>query len=248
MIIKPDTSCECELRPAVNFNERLVDMPDILLLHYTGMVSGGDAVDWLCCKESQVSCHYLVHEDGRIVQMVSEAKRAWHAGQGSWQGKEDINSRSIGIEICNRGHEHGYRDFPGEQIEAVISLCKDILTRNPIRDRNILAHSDIAPGRKCDPGEKFPWKMLSQNGVGHWVEPAGVTGGRFFSLGDKGEPIEALQSMLVLYGYGVEVTGFFDEKTERTVNAFQQHFRQEKVDGVADASTIDTLYRLISAV
>ncbi|MGB7334780.1 MAG: N-acetylmuramoyl-L-alanine amidase [Salaquimonas sp.] len=248
MIEKQDTALKCELRPAVNFNERKVEAPDILLLHYTGMQDCDAAVNWLCMEESQVSCHYLVREDGRIVQMVSETNRAWHAGKGSWRGADDINSRSIGIEICNPGHQFGYVDFPDVQIQSVIGLCKDILQRNVIDHRNVLAHSDIAPGRKQDPGEKFPWEKLSKNGVGHWIDPTPISGGRFFSFGDQGEPVEALQSMLALYGYNVDINGVFDEQTQKTVSAFQQHFRQERTDGVADASTIDTLYRLISAL
>lgn len=248
MTLLPDTSLACEIREAVNFNERRVDKPDILLLHYTGMPDCDGALDWLCTEESQVSCHYLVREDGSIVQMVSEAHRAWHAGAGSWHGRDDINSRSIGIEICNPGHEHGYCDFPSEQMAAVTALCSDIVSRHPIMPRNVLAHSDIAPGRKQDPGEKFPWRDLAEAGIGHWVEPAPIGGGRFLSPGDSGQPVEALQSMLALYGYGVEPTGTYDETTAKTVHAFQQHFRQSQVDGIADSSTIETLYRLIGAL
>lgn len=238
----------CDWQPAVNWNERRVDVPDILLLHYTGMEDCQAALDWLCCKDSGVSCHYLVHEDGGVVQMVCETMRAWHAGAGTWQGIEDINSRSIGIEICNPGHEHGYADFPDRQIAAVIDLCGDILSRNPVPARNVLGHSDTAPGRKLDPGEKFPWQRLHEAGIGHWVAPTPPGGGRFLTAGDSGEPVEALQAMLALYGYGVEPTGAYDETTRKAVHAFQQHFRQEQVDGVADASTIDTLYRLIAAL
>ena len=248
LITVADTQCSCELRHAVNFNDRALARPDILLLHYTGMPDGRGAVDWLCAEESQVSCHYLVHEDGRIVQMVPEAKRAWHAGKGNWRGNDDINSRSIGIEIVNPGHDHGYPDFPAVQIDRVILLCADIIARNHIEARNVLAHSDIAPGRKRDPGEKFPWRKLWENGIGHWVEAAPISSGRFLAPGDQGQPIEALQGLLAHYGYGIEVTGNFDELTSKTVHAFQEHFRQERVDGIADASTIETLYRLNTAL
>lgn len=244
----PDTLVSCELRHAINFNDRQVPAPDILLLHYTGMPDGEGALNWLCAEESQVSCHYLIHEDGRIVQMVPEAKRAWHAGKGNWRGNQDINSRSIGIEIVNPGHDHGYPDFPDQQIRSVIALSKDILARNDIESRNVLAHSDIAPGRKCDPGEKFPWQKLFENGIGHWVEPAAITSGRFLALGDSGQPVEALQGLLAHYGYGVEINANFDELTFKSVHAFQQHFRQAQVDGIADASTIETLYRLGKAL
>ncbi|MDQ0996433.1 N-acetylmuramoyl-L-alanine amidase [Phyllobacterium ifriqiyense] len=222
--------------------------PHILILHYTGMETGEAAENWLANPESEVSAHYVVHEDGRIVQLVSESERAWHAGKGSWKGETDINSCSIGIEIVNGGPLLGFPVFPGEQIDAVIDLCKGIISRNGIRPENVLAHSDVAPARKIDPGEKFPWPVLFNSGVGHWVDPAPVRGGRFFSAGDQGQPVEALQSMLALYGYGVPIDGVFGNATELSVLAFQRHFRPAKVDGVADMSTIETLHKLLSAL
>jgi N-acetylmuramoyl-L-alanine amidase len=238
-----------EVRPSPNFAERRDGLkPDILLLHYTGMESGPDAQAWLCNPISEVSSHYIVHEDGRIVQMVREQDRAWHAGQSSWRGQADINSLSIGIEIANPGHRFGYPDFPGAQIEAVIALCKDIVERHGILGERVLAHSDVAPGRKIDPGEKFPWDRLHAAGVGHLVPPAPMRGGRFLAEGDRGEPVEALQAMLALYGYGIEVTGVFDAATATVVAAFQRHFRPSQVDGVADRSTIETLHALSAAL
>lgn len=217
----------------------------MLVMHYTGMPDGQGALDWLCTEASGVSCHYLVFEDGRIIQMVPEKRRAWHAGAGSWQGLEDINSRSIGIEIVNPGHDYGYPDFPTAQIDAVIALSRDIASRHPIPPRNVVAHSDTAPGRKIDPGEKFPWQRLHKAGIGHWIEPSQLSGGRFFQLGDSGEPIAALQKLLSEYGYGIGDSGRFGEHTEKVVGAFQRHFRPSRVDGVADAQTIETLYRLL---
>lgn len=246
MTFSADTNCECELREAVSFGQRAEGMSvDILLLHYTGMDNGEAAVKWLCCEESGVSCHYLVHEDGKIVQMVPEKLRAWHAGKSMWQGSADTNSRSIGIEIVNPGHGDNYCDFPEAQIAAVIELSKDILTRHTISPQNVLAHSDVAPGRKLDPGEKFPWKLLHENGIGNWVSPEPGTFAGFFQLGDNGEPIAALQALLSFYGYGVEISGNFDQITHNCVFAFQQHFRQYNVDGIADGQTIATLDALI---
>ena len=237
-----------EYREAVNFGERRgVTAPDILLLHYTGMEDGEGAVRWLCCEESGVSCHYLVHEDGRIVQMVDEALRAHHAGAGSWEGNDDVNSRSIGVEIVNFGHEGDLPVYPDVQMNAVIALSADIINRHNIRPWHVLGHSDTAIGRKIDPGEHFDWKLLHQNGIGHFVEPAPIGAGGFFQQGDTGEPIEALQSMLALYGYGLNITGQFCENTHKVVEAFQRHFRPERVDGVADPSTLDTLHRLLRA-
>lgn len=224
------------------------DGPDILLLHYTGMPSAEGALSWLCNPESQVSSHYFVHEDGRIVQMVPESMRAWHAGKSSWAGVSDINSRSIGIEIANPGHPAGLPPFPDKQIAAVVELCRDCGERWQIPAERVLGHSDVAPIRKIDPGENFPWGRLNAAGIGHYVEPSPIAGGRFFQRGDSGQPVEALQSMLSLYGYDVEITGEFCARTEGVVAAFQRHFRPVLVDGIADASTIETLHRLLSSL
>lgn len=240
---------DARVRVSPNFGPRRDGMrPDCLIMHYTGMETGESAEAWLCAPESEVSSHYLVHEDGRIVQMVRESDRAWHAGKGSWKGRSDVNSFSIGIEIVNQGPLGGLPPFPRRQIEAVAVLARDICARRDIPPERVLAHSDVAPGRKTDPGERFPWREMAGLGVGHFVEPAPVRGGRFLSAGDAGQPVEALQSMLVLYGYGLEINGLFDEATRVVVEAFQRHFRQARVDGIADRSTIDTLHRLLSAL
>ena len=220
----------------------------MIVLHYTGMATGAGAEAWLCDPASEVSSHYLVHEDGRIVQMVRESDRAWHAGKGSWFGRADINSCSVGIEIVNPGHTLGYPGFPRGQIDAVIGLCKGIIGRHPIPAQRVLAHSDVAPGRKIDPGEKFPWQVLFAAGVGHMVTAAPIRRGAVLKAGDAGAEVEVLQSMLALYGYGVEISGVFDRQTEIVVEAFQRHFRPRLVDGVADGSTIRTLQRLLASV
>jgi N-acetylmuramoyl-L-alanine amidase len=233
--------------PSPNHGERAGGLkPDMIILHYTGMPTAAAALDWLCREESQVSSHYFVHEDGRVDQLVAEDRRAWHAGKSIWKGETDINSRSIGIEIANAGHPGGLPDFPSVQIDAVVELCRNCGERWSIAPERVLAHSDIAPIRKVDPGEKFPWERLHAGGVGHWVPPAPIGGGRFFQRGDQGQPVEAVQTMLSLYGYGIEVTGVFCEKTEGAVAAFQRHFRPSQVDGIADISTLDTLHRLLS--
>ncbi|WP_419910112.1 N-acetylmuramoyl-L-alanine amidase [Hoeflea sp.] len=237
-----------QIRPSPNFGERIGGPADMLVLHYTGMDSADDAIEWLCSPRSEVSAHYFVFEDGRTVQMVPEDKRAWHAGASSWQGQRDLNSRSIGIEIANPGHQGDYPDFPPKQIEAVVELCQYCVKKWAIVPQRVLAHSDIAPQRKEDPGEKFPWRSLFDAGVGHWVEPSTATGGRFLHRGDRGQPVEALQAMLAMYGYSVEITGLFDEDLETNVRAFQRHFRPARVDGVADVSTIETLHKLLSAI
>lgn len=237
------------VQPSPNQGERAGGQsPNMILLHYTGMGTADGALDWLCRPESQVSSHYFVHEDGRVLQLVPEARRAWHAGKSIWQKQADINSLSIGIEIANAGHPGGLPQFPDAQIEAVIALCRDCGERWSITPERVLGHSDVAPVRKVDPGERFPWARLHAAGVGHWVEPAAISGGRFFQMGDSGQPVEALQSMLSLYGYGTEINGQFSAAMAGDVEAFQRHFRQERVDGIADFSTIDTLHRLLRAL
>jgi len=248
MSFAADTRCPCKVRPAVNFGDRAAHLPlDILLLHYTGMDSAEAAIDWLCNEESGVSCHYFVYENGDIVQLVQEEKRAWHAGKSIWQGESDTNSRSIGVEIVNPGHNLGYPDFPEVQIASVIELCRDILSRHAIPSRNVLAHSDVAPGRKPDPGEKFPWDVLYHAGIGHWVAEA-VAEGVAFSPGENSEEIASFQALLSAYGYGLEITGNYDKHTRDCVVAFQRHFRRSKVDGLADGSTRQTLEKLLRNV
>ncbi|MBX3580534.1 MAG: N-acetylmuramoyl-L-alanine amidase [Rhizobiaceae bacterium] len=238
-----------EVRVSPNFGPRVgVSRPDMIILHYTGMKTGESAEAWLCAPESEVSSHYLVHEDGRIVQMVRESDRAWHAGKSFWSGITDVNSHSIGIEIVNPGHEFGYRRFPARQIAATIDLCRGIAARHEVVPERVLAHSDVAPGRKVDPGEKFPWRQLAQEGVGHFVAPVRAGGRPLLQQGDAGEAVEELQSMLSLYGYGAEITGAFDPATGVLVSAFQRHFRPRRVDGVADRSTVETLRRLLHAL
>ncbi|MGX5800982.1 peptidoglycan recognition protein family protein [Bradyrhizobium sp. Arg314] len=238
-----------EVRVSPNFGPRLGTLrPDMIVLHYTGMVSGAGAVAWLCDPASEVSSHYLVHEDGRIIQMVRESDRAWHAGKSSWLGSTDINSCSVGIEIVNPGHSLGYKAFPRRQIDAVIDVCAGIVDRYSVPSARVLAHSDVAPGRKVDPGERFPWKALFVAGVGHLVTAAPIKPGAALKAGDTGSDVEALQSMLALYGYGVEISGIYDRQTEIVVAAFQRHFRRRLVDGVADNSTTRTLERLLASV
>jgi N-acetylmuramoyl-L-alanine amidase len=236
-------------QPSPNHNERDPAKPvDILLLHYTGMASGEAAVGWLCNPASKVSSHYVVFEDGRTVQLVDEARRAWHAGKSSWAGETDINTRSVGIEIVNPGHEFGYRPFPDVQIEAVIALCRGIISRHPIPPERVLAHSDVAPLRKEDPGELFPWQQLFEAGVGHWVPPVPVAPGPFLHAGDHGLGVGALKQRFRRYGYGIGEDSQFDAGTEAVVTAFQRHFRPARVDGVADVSTVATLDRLAAAL
>jgi N-acetylmuramoyl-L-alanine amidase len=244
---EPDSPAAGRVVPSPNHDERAEGRrPDILLLHYTGMAEENEALLWLTVPPSRVSAHYLVFEDGGIVQMVPEARRAWHAGLSSWGGFADVNSRSIGIEIANPGHDGGLPPYPAIQIERVIALCRDIVERHAIRPDLVLAHSDVAPARKEDPGELFPWQELYDAGIGHWVEPTAIAGGAALTPGDGGAEVAGLQAMFAAYGYGLDVSGVFDEATAAVVRAFQRHFRPGRVDGLADPSTRETLRKLIA--
>jgi N-acetylmuramoyl-L-alanine amidase len=245
MTLIPDFKL-AQAKPSPNHDARTAPV-DILLLHYTGMRSGEAACERLRDERGKVSSHYLVYEDGRIDQLVPEARRAWHAGISSWKGETDINSRSVGIEIVNPGHEFGYRDFPGTQVEAVIALCRDIVARHAIPPDRVLGHSDVAPGRKLDPGERFPWARLAAAGVGLWIAPAPISEGDTLVLTQRGEDITMLQTMLVKFGYAAELTGIYDDKTRDIVTALQRQFRPARVDGIADRSTIETLRGLLTA-
>ncbi|MGJ4896118.1 MULTISPECIES: N-acetylmuramoyl-L-alanine amidase [unclassified Bradyrhizobium] len=248
-VFTPDSSVASDVIPSANFGERKGGrQPDMIILHYTGMPDVEGAITKLCTAGSEVSAHYVVLEDGRIVQCVPEALRAWHAGLSSWDGEEDINSCSIGIEIVNRGHDWGYPDFPPRQIAAVIALCRGIMLRRNVPAHRVLGHSDVAPARKKDPGEKFPWHSLANSGVGHWVQPAAITKGETLKLGSIGDDVKGLQKALAKYGYGVPITGKFDGITMDVVTAFQRHFRPEKIDGIADRSTLWTLHALLTSL
>jgi N-acetylmuramoyl-L-alanine amidase len=207
-----------------NFNERPGGIrPDIIVLHYTGMTSGEAALQRLCNSEAQVSAHYLAYEDGKIFNLVDDEKRAWHAGRSFWRGREGLNDFSIGIEIVNPGHEFGYRNFPDAQIDAVINLCQNLVKKFDIKPCNIVAHSDIAPERKEDPGELFPWAKFAENGVGIFIQK------NFECDTLPHDYIKISQQNLSKIGYKIEVTGIFDAKTSKVVAAFQRRYLPEKI-------------------
>ncbi len=244
-----DSALVERVQPSPNHGERRgAARPDCLVLHYTGVPTFAEALRLLTDPAAEVSSHYLIDEKGAVLQLVPETRRAWHAGVGVWKGERDINSRSIGVEIANPGHDGGLPPFADAEIAGLIALVKDISSRWKIRRERVLAHSDVAPARKRDPGERFPWARLARAKVGHWVEPAPLEGGPVFLPMQEGPPIRALQTMLSLYGYGLELTGVMDRQTEITLAAFQRHFRPERVDGQADASTVKTLKALIDAL
>ena len=195
---------------------------DHLDLHYPGMRRAAVAIARLRDPDPPtgrpVSSHYVVDEDGTVLRLVAEDRRAWHAGVSRWRGATALNGRSVGIEVVNPGHEFGYRDFPPAQMEAVLTLCLSVLGRHAIPARNVVGHSDVAPDRKQDPGERFGWRWLAEHGVGLWPDDA------------PAEPAEDAGAMLSWIGYDVA-------SLPLAVAAFQRHWRPEDVNGSADAAT-----------
>lgn len=236
MAFFPDSCVVAEVVPSPNYGERKDGRsPDMILLHYTGMQDADAALERLTSRSSEVSAHYFVFEDGRIVQLVEESRRAWHAGVSSWAGETDINSCSIGIEIVNPGHAWGYRDFPVVQMAAVSNLCLEILSRHPISSRNVVAHSDVAPDRKEDPGERFDWHGLARNGVGLW--PEGVPDRGAGGAVRDAAGLRDVRRALATIGYRVATEGPLDQALARVLRAFQRHWRPEAITGQADDGT-----------
>jgi N-acetylmuramoyl-L-alanine amidase len=232
--------------PSPNFDERQ-SPPDMVVIHYTGMETGEVALGRLRDPTSpRVSSHYLIEEDGRLFRLVPEERRAWHAGISFWKGERNLNGVSIGIELVNPGHDIGYRAFPPEQIATLIALLGDIRQRWDVPDGRIIGHSDIAPDRKLDPGELFPWKALAEAGHGLWAEPP-ASPGPPLAEGEEGTGVFALQAGLTRLGYDCPPSGTFDAHTAAVVVAFQRHWRPERVDGVADGQTRARLVALLRA-
>ena len=250
MTFAPDCPLVRRIHASPNFELRRSGFkPDLLLLHYTGLPTVERAIDVLSRSDCKVSCHYVLGLDGTVTQMVPETQRAWHAGVAFWSGVTDINSCSIGIEIQNVGHGAGYPDFPEPQMAALEALSQDIVTRHTIAPERVLAHSDVAPSRKTDPGEKLDWRRLHRAGVGHWVAPAGLAAGDAgVGPGEAGPAVTEMQALLARYGYAIVPTGVVDEQTRLVVTAFQRHFRPARVDGRIDESSIATLDKLIAAL
>lgn len=215
--------------PSPNFDERKLPVT-MLVLHYTGMPDAASAINWMCDPVSKVSAHYCVTEDGQVIRMVDEAKRAWHAGVAWWRGVTDINSASIGIEIANPGHEWGYRPFPEEQISALIPLVGDIVKRHGITRGNIVGHSDVAPARKQDPGELFPWHRLARLRLAlprptkNLMDPHWTDGG----------------FLLALERFGYDITD-----PVAAIRAFQRRYRPEMIDGIIDGECRSILLALL---
>ncbi len=225
-------------RPSPNHDARPPGQQiDILLLHYTDMASAEAALERLCDPAAKVSAHYCVDENGTVYRLVDEGRRAWHAGTASWAGADDINARSIGIELVNPGHTCGYRPFPAAQMAALTALAGDILARHPIPAGRVLGHSDVAPARKRDPGELFDWRALAAQGIGLWPEATAAA--------DPVPDLAEVQARLARFGYAVPRHGRLDAETRAVVAAFQRHFRPAAVTGEVDGETAARLEALL---
>ncbi len=236
-------------RPSPNRDARPAGVAiDMLVLHYTGMPSAEAALARLTDPVAKVSAHYLVDEDGTLYALVAEVCRAWHAGVSAWHGRGDVNGRSIGVEIVNPGHEFGYRPFPEAQMAVVEALGRDLVARHPIPPPHVLGHSDVAPGRRQDPGELFDWARLAAVGVGLWPTAKVARGEMGLTLGpgDGGAPVAEVQRALAEFGYGVPTDGAFDATTEQVVAAFQRHFRPRLIDGIVDPETAQRVFQRLA--
>ena len=205
--------------PSPNHDERSAEI-SMIVLHYTGMETAEAAVERLCDPAARVSAHYLIHEDGQVLRLVPEERRAWHAGASHWRGITDINSASIGIEVVNPGHDWGYRDYPEAQVAAIIRLVAEVKDRHQVTRGNVVGHSDIAPTRKRDPGELFPWGRLARLRLAlprptrNLMDPGWTQAG----------------FLLALERFGYDVTDPL-----AAIVAFQRRFRPEMIDGELDA-------------
>lgn len=234
-----------------NHDARPDGMPtDMLVLHYTGMPNGEAAITRLRDASAKVSAHYVIEEDGRVFRLVPETRRAWHAGVACWRGHRDVNGRSIGIELVNPGHEYGYRAFPHAQMSALEGLAREIVARHRIPPRNVVAHADVAPERKEDPGELFDWERLARAGVGAWPKLGGwfrrrSVAGFEFGPDDRDKAITDAQQNLAAWGYDLPASGVLDPRTTRVLVAFQRHFRPSRIDGRLDGETASRLNALV---
>ncbi len=235
--------------PSPNHDERPVERPvDMLVLHYTGMKTAVAALARMCDPEARVSAHYMIDEDGTTTALVPEERRAWHAGRAWWWGESDINGCSISIELVNPGHEFGYRDFTEPQMAALQELAGAIVARHAIPPERVLGHSDLAPERRKDPGERFDWQRLAAAGIGLWPQNgtlAEATELPALGPGDIGIDVVTLQTALGRYGWRIDPTGVFNRQTEIVVTAFQRHFRPARIDGRVDFETWGLLNALL---
>lgn len=220
-------------RSSPNFNTRPEGaLIDTIILHYTGMVSLEAALERMCDAKHEVSAHYCIDENGDVYQLVEDEQRAWHAGKSFWQGRDNLNNNSIGIEIVNTGHEFGYKPFPAAQMQAVLKLIAQLIKTHNINKKQVLGHSDIAPERKEDPGEFFNWQLLADEGFSIWhglEESFFKASENALKFGDEGVKVLEAQKKLANFGYKIELTSKFDEQTKFAMAAFYRRFVPSRI-------------------
>ena len=207
---------------------------NFIIIHYTGMQSEGESIKRLTEKKSKVSAHFLITKKGQIIKMVEEKNVAWHAGKSKWKNFVNLNKYSIGIELINKGHQHGYQNFSNKQIKSLINLCKTLKKRYSIKKENFLGHSDIAPLRKVDPGEKFPWQKLSLYKIGKWYKKNNININEKNSRKLKKSFFKNIQKL----GYRYFKINKRDPRDKKIVKSFQQHYVPKNVTGIIDVKTL----------
>ena len=219
--------------PNFNRKKRSKNSIKIIVIHYTGMQSERESVSRLCNPKSKVSSHFVISQNGRAYRLVQDNQIAWHAGKSCWGKYKNLNKNSIGIELVNKGHRFGYTNFKKKQLLSLIKICKSLIKKYKIKKRNVVGHSDIAPLRKIDPGEKFPWKRLANNGIGIWhrCKPSFLRKYRNIKILEKKNKIKFIKNINKIgYCFSVKKKSFFN----KTVRSFQRHYRKELINGLLD--------------
>ena len=217
-----------------NFSKKQRSKKDIkyVIIHYTGMQSEIESINRLKNSKTKVSCHYLINRKGIVTQMVNDKNIAWHAGKSRWKQNANLNSSSIGIELVNKGHRFGYEKFSKKQIQSLISICRTLKKKYRIKNENFLGHSDIAPLRKIDPGEKFPWKKLSKYKIGKWYHISKLN----FVFSSKKKERYFFENLRRL-GYRYFSTNKRRAQDKKIIKCFQQHYLPKNVTGKIDEKT-----------
>ena len=219
-----------------NFSKKTRSYKDIkfVIIHYTGMQSEIESINRLKNPKYKVSCHYLINRKGKVIQMVKDKKIAWHAGKSRWKKFVNLNNFSLGIELVNKGHKLGYQNFTKNQIRSVLILCKFLKKKYKIKKENFLGHSDVAPLRKEDPGEKFPWKKLSKHKIGVWYKK-----NKLNSRKDLNNSYTDFFRNLKKIGYGYCNIKKRSNKEKKIIKSFQQHYLPKNINGKIDKKTME---------
>ena len=219
--------------PNFNSKKRSKNSIKIVVIHYTGMQSERESIIRLCNPESKASSHFFINQNGKVYRLVQDNRIAWHAGKSCWGKYKNLNKNSIGIELVNKGHQFGYTNFKKKQLLSLIKICKSLVRKYKIKKRNIIGHSDVAPLRKIDPGEKFPWKQLSKKNIGIWhsFKPNLLRKLRRIGISSKKDKIKFVKNLKKIgYCFSINNKFFF----VKIVKAFQRHYRQEVINGLLD--------------